>query len=50
MRTTTLGRKGPEVGVIGLERMVMTFSYATKAPRDDDTSRPALPAPEGGRY
>ena len=38
MRTTTLGNKGPEVGVIGLGCMGMTFSYDMKTPRDDDTS------------
>jgi len=27
MRTTTLGRQGPEVGVIGLGCMGMTHSY-----------------------
>jgi hypothetical protein len=33
MRTTTLGTHGPEVGVIGLGCMGMTFSYdmATRA-------------------
>ncbi|MFE2425858.1 aldo/keto reductase [Streptomyces sp. NPDC059373] len=38
MRTTTLGSRGPEVGVIGLGCMGMTFSYDMKTPRDDDTS------------
>ncbi|MFF3055848.1 aldo/keto reductase [Streptomyces sp. NPDC057909] len=38
MRTTTLGSNGPEVGVIGLGCMGMTFSYDMKTPRDDDTS------------
>jgi aryl-alcohol dehydrogenase-like predicted oxidoreductase len=38
MRTTTLGSKGPEVGVIGLGCMGMTFSYDMKTPRDDETS------------
>ncbi|MGW2560865.1 aldo/keto reductase [Streptomyces sp. NPDC001514] len=38
MRSTTLGSKGPEVGVIGLGCMGMTFAYDMKAPRDDDTS------------
>lgn len=38
MRTTTLGSKGPEVGVIGLGCMGMSFSYDMKTPRDDATS------------
>ena len=38
MRTTTLGRQGPEVGVIGLGCMGMTFSYDMDTPRDDATS------------
>jgi aryl-alcohol dehydrogenase-like predicted oxidoreductase len=38
MRTTTLGEKGPEVGVIGLGCMGMTFAYDMKTPRDDETS------------
>jgi aryl-alcohol dehydrogenase-like predicted oxidoreductase len=38
MRTTTLGSKGPEVGVIGLGCMGMTFSYDMETPRDDATS------------
>jgi aryl-alcohol dehydrogenase-like predicted oxidoreductase len=38
MRTTTLGRKGPEVGVIGLGCMGMTFSYDMETPRDDAIS------------
>ncbi|MCW2903495.1 MAG: aldo/keto reductase [Streptosporangiaceae bacterium] len=38
MRTTTLGSKGPELGVIGLGCMGMTFSYDMKTPRDDATS------------
>jgi aryl-alcohol dehydrogenase-like predicted oxidoreductase len=38
MRTTTLGRNGPEVGVIGLGCMGMTFSYDMETPRDDATS------------
>ena len=38
MRTTTLGSKGPEVGVIGLGCMGMTFAYDMTAPRDDATS------------
>jgi aryl-alcohol dehydrogenase-like predicted oxidoreductase len=38
MRTTTLGREGPEVGVIGLGCMGMSFSYDMDTPRDDATS------------
>jgi aryl-alcohol dehydrogenase-like predicted oxidoreductase len=38
MRTTTLGSKGPQVGVIGLGCMGMTHAYDLKAARDDDTS------------
>jgi aryl-alcohol dehydrogenase-like predicted oxidoreductase len=38
MRTTTLGSTGPEVGVIGLGCMGMTYRYDTAAPRDDATS------------
>ncbi|HWR48856.1 MAG TPA: aldo/keto reductase [Pseudonocardiaceae bacterium] len=38
MRTTTLGSKGPEVGVIGLGCMGMTYAYDMKTPRDDATS------------
>jgi len=38
MRTTTLGGKGPEVGVIGLGCMGMTYSYDMETPRDDATS------------
>jgi aryl-alcohol dehydrogenase-like predicted oxidoreductase len=38
MRTTTLGSKGPQVGVIGLGCMGMTAAYDLKAPRDDATS------------
>jgi aryl-alcohol dehydrogenase-like predicted oxidoreductase len=38
MRTTTLGREGPEIGVIGLGCMGMTFSYDMDTPRDDATS------------
>jgi aryl-alcohol dehydrogenase-like predicted oxidoreductase len=38
MRTTTLGSKGPEAGVIGLGCMGMTFLYDMKAPRDEKTS------------
>ncbi|MFE4967355.1 aldo/keto reductase [Streptomyces sp. NPDC056660] len=38
MRTTTLGSKGPEVGVLGLGCMGMSFAYDMAAPRDDKTS------------
>src|SRR6266700_353411 len=38
MRTTTLGSKGPEVGVIGLGCMGMTYSYDMETPRDDIAS------------
>src|SRR5262252_760005 len=38
MRTTTLGHNGPEVGVIGLGCMGMTFSYDMETPRDDAIS------------
>jgi aryl-alcohol dehydrogenase-like predicted oxidoreductase len=38
MRTTTLGSNGPEVGVIGLGCMGMTFSYDMETPRDEATS------------
>jgi aryl-alcohol dehydrogenase-like predicted oxidoreductase len=38
MRTTTLGSSGPEVGVIGLGCMGMSFVYDMAAARDDDTS------------
>jgi aryl-alcohol dehydrogenase-like predicted oxidoreductase len=38
MRTTTLGSKGPEVGVIGLGCMGMTAAYDMETPRDDATS------------
>ncbi len=38
MRTTTLGDNGPEVGVIGLGCMGMTFAYDMKAQRVDATS------------
>jgi len=38
VRTTTLGSKGPEVGVIGLGCMGMTSSYDMRTPRDDATS------------
>jgi aryl-alcohol dehydrogenase-like predicted oxidoreductase len=38
MRTTPLGSNGPEVGVIGLGCMGMTFSYDMQTPRDEATS------------
>ena len=38
MRTTTLGSAGPQVGVIGLGCMGMTFSYDMETPRDEATS------------
>jgi aryl-alcohol dehydrogenase-like predicted oxidoreductase len=38
VRTTTLGRNGPTVGVIGLGCMGMTASYDLQTPRDDATS------------
>ncbi len=38
MRATTLGSAGPQVGVIGLGCMGMTFAYDMAAPRDDATS------------
>jgi aryl-alcohol dehydrogenase-like predicted oxidoreductase len=38
MRTTTLGSDGPEVGVIGLGCMGMSFSYDMETPRDEATS------------
>ncbi|HXP18244.1 MAG TPA: aldo/keto reductase [Streptosporangiaceae bacterium] len=38
MRTTTLGTGGPEVGIIGLGCMGMTYSYDMRTPRDDATS------------
>ncbi|MGW7259584.1 aldo/keto reductase [Streptomyces sp. NPDC054834] len=38
MRTTSLGSKGPEVGVLGLGCMGMSFAYDMAAPRDDETS------------
>jgi aryl-alcohol dehydrogenase-like predicted oxidoreductase len=38
IRTTTLGSRGPEVGVIGLGCMGMTASYDLETPRDDATS------------
>jgi len=38
MRTITLGSDGPDVGVIGLGCMGMTFSYDMETPRDEATS------------
>ncbi|HEX6933803.1 MAG TPA: aldo/keto reductase [Streptosporangiaceae bacterium] len=38
MRTTTLGKDGPEVGVIGLGCMGMTHSYDMETPRDNAIS------------
>ncbi|MER5601441.1 aldo/keto reductase [Streptomyces sp. NPDC002265] len=38
MRTTTLGTNGPEVGVVGLGAMGMTFAYDMATPRDEATS------------
>jgi aryl-alcohol dehydrogenase-like predicted oxidoreductase len=38
MRTTTLGSTDPEVGVVGLGCMGMTYRYDMAAPRDDATS------------
>jgi aryl-alcohol dehydrogenase-like predicted oxidoreductase len=38
MRTTTVGSKGPEVGVLGLGCMGMSFAYDMAAPRDDEAS------------
>jgi aryl-alcohol dehydrogenase-like predicted oxidoreductase len=38
MRTTTLGKNGPQIGVIGLGCMGMTHAYDMDAPRDDATS------------
>ncbi|WP_212998729.1 aldo/keto reductase [Winogradskya consettensis] len=38
MRTTTLGSKGPQVGVVGLGCMGMTHAYDLGATRDDVTS------------
>src|ERR1700691_1769680 len=37
-RNTTLASSGPEVGVIGLGCMGMTFSYDMETPRDEATS------------
>lgn len=38
MRTTTLGTSGPEVGVIGLGCMGMSYAYDMDAEHDDGTS------------
>ncbi|WP_316782199.1 aldo/keto reductase [Streptomyces sasae] len=38
MRNTTLGTHGPEVGVIGLGAMGMSFAYDMASPRDEATS------------
>ena len=38
MRTTTLGVTGPDVGVIGLGCMGMSYAYDTAAPRNDAAS------------
>ena len=38
MRTTTLGADGPQVGVLGLGCMGMSFAYDMDAGRDDATS------------
>jgi aryl-alcohol dehydrogenase-like predicted oxidoreductase len=38
MRTTTLGTHGPEVGVVGLGAMGMSFAYDMATPRDEATS------------
>lgn len=38
MRTTTLGKRGPQTGVIGLGAMGMSFAYDMAAPRDDAAS------------
>ncbi|MCP2322033.1 aryl-alcohol dehydrogenase-like predicted oxidoreductase [Hamadaea flava] len=38
MRTTTLGTRGPEVGVVGLGCMGMSHAYDDPANRDDDVS------------
>ncbi|MGO4426989.1 aldo/keto reductase, partial [Streptomyces sp. MCAF7] len=38
MRNTTLGIDGPQVGVIGLGTMGMSFLYDMAAPRDEATS------------
>ncbi|MCQ1955847.1 aldo/keto reductase [Arthrobacter sp. zg-Y826] len=38
MRTTSLGTNGPEVGVIGLGCMGMSYAYDMDAERDEETS------------
>jgi aryl-alcohol dehydrogenase-like predicted oxidoreductase len=38
MRTTTLGSRGPQVGVLGLGCMGMTHAYDPQGPRDEATS------------
>ncbi|MDK1326408.1 aldo/keto reductase [Arthrobacter sp. zg-Y1143] len=38
MRTTTLGTNGPEVGVIGLGCMGMSYAYDMEAKREEETS------------
>src|SRR5215831_2892066 len=38
MRTTVLGSDGPEVGVIGLGCMGLTFSYDMETSRDEASS------------
>jgi aryl-alcohol dehydrogenase-like predicted oxidoreductase len=38
MRTTTLGSKGPEVGVVGLGCMGMSYGYDMSSRRDEDAS------------
>ena len=38
MRTTTLGIDGPNIGVLGLGCMGMSFGYDMAAPRDEETS------------
>ncbi|MFI2206675.1 aldo/keto reductase [Streptomyces sp. NPDC020192] len=38
MRTITLGTRGPQVGVIGLGAMGMSFAYDMASPRDEATS------------
>ncbi len=45
MRTTTLGSKGLEVGVIGLGCMGMTYSYDMQTPRDDTPPMRTGPTP-----
>jgi prephenate dehydrogenase len=38
MRSTTLGTSGPQVGVIGLGAMGMSFAYDMATPSDEDTN------------